>query len=141
MNSTLILGPVLVQIMLTVALFLILGVRKTKAIKAGAVDREKAALDNGAWPDDVRKVSNNIQNQFQTPVLFYALSFGFMTLNAVSTAVLALAWAYAVSRLIHAYVHIHSNYVPMRFRLFLFGFVMIIALTVILTAQVVSTLG
>lgn len=141
MNATLILGPVLIQIMLTVALFLILGVRKTKAIKAGAVDRKKAALDNGAWPDDVRQVSNNIQNQFQAPVLFYVLSLAFLTLNSVSMTVLALAWTFAISRLIHAYVHIHSNYVPLRFRLFLLGFVMIMALAVILAVQVVSSQG
>jgi hypothetical protein len=138
MKSTLILGPVLVQIMLTIILFLILGVRKTKAIKAGAVDRAKAALDNGAWPDDVRQVSNNIQNQFQVPVLFYALTLAFLVLDSVSMAILALSWTFAVSRLIHAYVHIHSNYVPLRFRLFLLGFVMIMALAVILAVQVAS---
>lgn len=137
MNSTLILGPVLVQIILTIAIFFILGVRKTRAIKAGGVDREKAALDNGAWPDDVRKASNNIQNQFQTPVLFYALALAFLMMNSVTMIILSLSWAYAISRLVHAYVHIHSNYVPARFRLFLLGFAMIIALTVILAMQLI----
>jgi hypothetical protein len=135
MNATLILWPVLVQITLTIVIFLLLGVRKAKAIKAGGVDREKTALHNDAWPDEVLKVSNNLQNQFQTPVLFYALSFAFLHAGTVSVTVLSLAWAYAVLRIVHAYVHVTSNYVPMRFRLFLLSFTMLMAMTVILAKQ------
>ena len=73
MNASTILLPLLVQISLTLIMFLLLGVRKTKAIKAGGVDRKATALNNSAWPEDVVKVSNNIANQFQTPVLFYVI--------------------------------------------------------------------
>ena len=31
------------------------------------------ALSNEAWPDDLKKVANNMHNQFETPVLFYVL--------------------------------------------------------------------
>ncbi len=132
MYGNLILWPVFLQITLTLVVFLVLGKRKGQAIKAGDVDRKKAALDNSAWPDDVVKASNNIQNQFQTPVLFYVLCFAFLALNSVSATILALAWAFAISRLIHAYVHINSNYVPLRFNMFLIGTIILIAMTVFL---------
>lgn len=118
--------PMLVQITLTILVFFILAARKGEAIKAGDEDREKAALDNKAWNENVVKASNNIDNQFQTPVLFYALCFLLFHLSAVSIFSLSLAWAYAVSRVVHAYIHLGSNYVPNRLRVFLFGFVMLI---------------
>lgn len=124
-DQTQIFWPMLVQITLTVLVFFILAARKGEAIKAGE-DREKAALDNKAWNENVVKASNNIDNQFQTPVLFYALCFLLFHLQAVSIFSLSLAWAYAVSRLVHAYIHLGSNYVPNRLRVFLFGFVMLI---------------
>ncbi len=131
MNYSSILLPALIQILLTLFIFLMLGARKAKAIKAGGVDRKKTALNNSAWPENVVKVSNNIANQFQTPVLFYILTLVFYVTNTVSTTVLAIAWIYSVSRLLHAYVHVGSNYVPARFRIFTIGVLCLIVLTVI----------
>ncbi|PCJ46191.1 MAG: hypothetical protein COA74_06205 [Gammaproteobacteria bacterium] len=131
MNASTILLPVLVQITLTTIVFLLLGLRKTQAIKAGGVDREKTALDNSAWPEEVVKVSNNIANQFQTPVLFYVLSILFYVTDLVSLTVLALAWVYSISRIVHAFVHTNSNFVPLRFGLFIVGVICLMVMTVI----------
>ncbi|OUS25263.1 hypothetical protein A9Q99_21975 [Gammaproteobacteria bacterium 45_16_T64] len=138
MNSSAILWPVVVQVILTFSMFVVLAVRKAKAVKSGGVDRSKTALDNAAWPDDVVQVSNNIQNQFQTPVLFYVLSFAFLITNTVSTAVLGLAWLYVISRVVHAYVHTGSNYVPVRLRVFLVGCLSLILLTGLLVSMLFS---
>ena len=131
MNSNLIFWPVLTQIAITIAGFSLLGIRKSKALKTGSVDMTKTALDNDAWPDDVLMVSNNIRNQFQVPVLFYVLCFLFYSINAVSIAVLSLAWIFVITRVIHAYIHMSSNYVPARFAVFTIGFVTMIAMAVI----------
>ncbi len=60
MNSSDVFWPVLAQIFLTLAMFIMLGVRKAKAVKAGKVNRQQAALDNRVWPEDVVNFSNNI---------------------------------------------------------------------------------
>jgi len=132
MNTELILWPVLVQIVLTVVVFLLLGLRKLSAFKAKLVNLRKAALDNAAWPDDVRKVSNNIQNQFQLPVIFYVLCFAFLTTDSVSLIVLTLSWGFAISRIVHSYIHVGSNHVPARSRAFMIGGICLILLSVIL---------
>lgn len=137
MDSNQIFWPVLTQIMITIAGFMLLGIRKGRAVKSGNADLKRAALDNDAWPDDVLQVSNNIRNQFQVPVLFYVLCFMFYSLDAVTTVVLALAWAFVVSRIIHAYIHMSSNYVPARFSVFTIGFV-IMTLMVILAAKTLA---
>ena len=131
MSNSSVLLPVLIQLSLTLLMFLMLGVRKTRAIKAGNVDRTKTALDNKAWPEDVVKVSNNIANQFQTPVLFYILCILFYVTNTVSTLVIVLSWIYVISRLIHAYVHVTSNYVPARFKIFIVSVLTLIVMTIV----------
>ena len=139
MNNNLILWPVVVQISLTFWVFILLGIRKTKAMKTGEVDTQKTALNNTAWPEDVVKVSNNIANQFQTPVLFYALCLAFMSINGVTQFVLGLASLYTLSRLIHAYVHVGSNYVPLRLRAFMIGILILMAMTVTLVVQLAGS--
>lgn len=132
MITELLLAAVLVQVSLTLMLFILLAKRKAKAIKGGEVDRKKAALHNDAWPDYVLQVSNNIQNQFQTPILFYVLSLSFIVISGVDGLVLAGAWIYALSRLVHAYIHITSNFVPNRLRAFTVGTLSLIYMTVLL---------
>lgn len=131
MNSNHIIWPVLAQISLTLIMYIMLGMRKTKAVKAGEVNRQQAALNNQVWPEDVIKVSNNIANQFEAPVLFYVLCLTLYSMNAVGMTAVALAWLFALTRFAHAYVHIGSNYVPMRFRLFLIGCLVLIAMLVL----------
>jgi hypothetical protein len=139
MNTNLIFWPVLAQVALTMLVFIVLGVRKAKDIKAGKVDRNKTALDNKAWSDDVIKVSNNIANQFQTPVLFYVLCFVIFSLKELSATALILAWTYILSRYIHAYVHIGTNYVPHRLRIFLIGCLVLIIMTAYCVWQLVTS--
>jgi len=139
MDVNLIFWPVLIQVTITIAGFILLGVRKAKALKAGNVDMTKTALDNDAWPDDVLMVSNNIRNQFQVPVLFYVLCFVFYSINAVSTTVLYLAWAFVISRIIHAYIHMSSNYVPARFRVFTIGFVIMVVMMIFSARALLAT--
>lgn len=130
MNSNLIFWPLLTQIALIFFVFMRLGVEKSRAMKSGGVDMTKTALDNDAWPDNVLKVSNNLRNQFQLPVLFFALCLVFFSLDAITTVVLSLAWAFVISRIIHAWIHMGSNYVPARFRVFLFGTVILILMLI-----------
>lgn len=140
MNSNHIIWPVLAQVFLTLSMFIVLGARKARAIKTGEVNRKQAALNNRVWPEDVIKVSNNIANQFEVPVLFYVLCLVLYGMNAVGVVALVLAWLFAASRFAHAYVHIGSNYVPVRLRLFLFGCLILIAM-LLLAAWKLATLG
>jgi hypothetical protein len=130
MNSNYIIWPVLAQIFLTLIMFITLGMRKAKAIKDGEVNRQQTALNNRGWPENVVKVSNNIANQFEAPILFYVLCLVLYSISAVGIVAIVLAWLFVLSRFAHAYVHIGSNYVPMRLRLFLLGCFVLIAMLI-----------
>lgn len=131
MQAKLILWPVLVQILLILLMYILLIYRKNKAVKTGQVNLKVTALDNKAWPTAVLKVSNNIDNQFEIPVVFFVLCLLFHGLNQVSATVLALAWGYVFTRYVHAYVHVGSNFVPLRMRIFALGCLILLAMALI----------
>lgn len=131
MHSTYILWPVLALILLILLMYILLGYRKAKAVKTGSVNLKATALDNKAWPDAVLKVSNNIDNQFEIPIVFFVLCLLFYGIGQVDVLVLTLAWAYVISRYVHAYVHVGSNYVPLRMRIFSVGCLILLVMTLI----------
>jgi hypothetical protein len=121
--------PFLIQVLLTVALFIALAIAKARAEKAGLVDEKRRALHADAWPEGVIKINNNIRNQFEVPVLFYAVTIALYLLNAAGVTALILAWAFVLSRIAHAYVHTGINVVRIRRRIFMFGCLMVLAMT------------
>ena len=133
MNRNQIFGPILVQVLLTLVLYILLQVSKKRAIKLGQVDLARRALHDDAWPESVMKINNNIRNQFELPVLFYAVSFALWALDAVGLIALVAAWSFAASRIVHSWIHIVPNYVPVRRSAFTFGWVMVIVLAVLAT--------
>ena len=138
MNANLIFGPLLAQMLLTVGMFGLLAVRKAQAVRLKKVNRKQAALDHSAWPDEVVKVSNNIANQFETPILFYIVCLVLVQLNAVSTAVLMLAWLYVATRFVHGFVHVRSNLVPIRLRAFAAGLLILLVLMLVIFWELVQ---
>ncbi|QUM80388.1 MAPEG family protein [Moritella sp. 5] len=118
MDGISILYPLLAHVLLVISLYILLVIRKSKAIKAKAVDFNKTALNNKAWPEDVVQVSNNLDNQFESPLVFYGLCIITVLVGAVNSFAIGLSVIYVVFRYIHAYVHVGTNYVPHRLRAF-----------------------
>lgn len=138
MNQDLLLWPLAAHIVLVLLLFLRLGQLKDRARAKGLIDPAKTALDNDAWPDDVRKVANNIRNQFQVPVLFFVLVLALYVHGSGETFALVLAWLFVATRVAHSYIHIGSNVVPKRTRMFKLGFLCVIGLTFLLIRALIA---
>ena len=85
--------------------------------------------------DEVVKVSNNIANQFETPVLFYLLCLGAVIGGVSDTLLIVLAWFYTVLRYFHAYVHVTSNYVPLRMKVFIVSLLAILVMLGLIAAR------
>lgn len=131
MDPHLIYWPVLAQIAIPIAVLMLNGKRKAADVKAGKNDPKKSALNNTAWSEEVVMTSNNLANQAQLPVLFYVLCIILASINAVSGLILALAWLFVSSRILHAYAHVMGNNVPVRFRAFLFGALVLLLMFVL----------
>jgi hypothetical protein len=128
MNSNLIFLPAIAQILLTMSVFIGLAVAKSKAAKTGEVNEDRRALYDDAWPESVIKLNNNIRNQFELPVLFYVLCIILWALNSTNAIVHALAWLFVLSRIVHVAIHTGSNFVPLRRKVFMLGFFILVAL-------------
>lgn len=128
MSNNFVFVPVLIQVALTLWLYIRLAGVKSQASKSGEVDEARRALDEDAWPDNVRQINNCIRNQFEVPVLFYVLIGILWGIGAVNLFVHAAAWAFVATRIAHAMVHTGSNYVPLRRKLFMVGSFIVIAL-------------
>lgn len=138
MNGISILYPLLAHMLLVLALYILLLARKSKAIKEKAVDFKQTALNNKAWPADVVKVSNNLDNQFESPILFYALCFITLLTGSVNMFAILLANGYVLLRYIHAYIHVTSNYVPYRMRVFALSALLMLALLIQTTVLIIT---
>jgi hypothetical protein len=105
-----------------------MGRARTRSVVSGQTKMRDIAVDNSAWPYDVLKIANNFNNQFQIPMLWYA-AVGLMLVTGLADWIaVALSWAFFASRAAHSFIHTGSNVVRQRFRVFVFGFFIVIAL-------------
>lgn len=130
--------PVVIQIALTLGLYIYLAVAKSRASKLGLVDESRRALYDDAWPNNVLQINNCIRNQFEVPVLFYVLIIVLWLTNSINIYIHLLAWAFVVSRIFHASIHVGSNYVPLRRKLFTAGCFLLIAIALFLSYSILS---
>lgn len=138
MKQSLIFWPVLLQLFIPIGVLLLNARRKAADVKAGSVDMKKAAMDNEAWSKPVVLTSKNLANQFQLPVLFYVACLVLHAIGGVTAVSLGVAWLFVLTRYVHAYVHVTSNYVPLRMRSFIVG---VVALFVLLVMTGVALMG
>jgi hypothetical protein len=142
LNQVAILYPVFVQVLLVVVVGMSMAAARARAVKT--VDRQRGnpdlAMGRFAWPDDAVKRAANYRNQFEAPVLFYAVvAFALITKGA-DTLMIVLAWLYVLTRIVHAAIHIGPNKVRWRSPAFALGF-LIVALMWIKLALHVATAG
>jgi len=132
MNQVAILYPVFVQVLLTVVVYWLLLAARGRALRVAGRQRGSGDIAMGryAWPEDAEKRAHNQRNQFELPVLFYAVAAFALILGAVDLTLVALAWAFVASRVVHAAIHIGPNRVRWRGPAFILGFLIVTAMWV-----------
>lgn len=110
--------PMLIQMSIPVIILFILAPRRVNAVKkAGGV---KGLRKAGGFKLSIVNMGDNLKNQFELPVLFYALSILFIIDGEVFQSLVIAAWVFVVFRILHALVHCTNNVIfPTRFILFL----------------------
>jgi hypothetical protein len=131
--------PVLAQVLLTLILFFRLAIVRVAALRTREVRFRDVALSGNAWPDDARKIGNNVHNQFETPVLFYVLCGVATHIGATGSFMALLAWIYVATRVVHAVIHTTYNRVQHRFLPFVVGFLGLVMMWVVIVLRSVAT--
>lgn len=128
-NTALILLALLAQVFLTFVIYIVMVRGRFAAVRAKKVQASQYILVEGE-PSDMARVTNNLRNQFELPVVFYALVLLLVAINHVTMLDVVLAWIFVIGRVIHHIVHTKSEDVLLRPRVFLIGFVAVILLAV-----------
>ncbi|MGO4437717.1 MAPEG family protein [Rhizobium sp. RAF56] len=119
--------PMVAHVLLVFLLYGLLAMRRAAIVKAGKADRS-VFRENRDEPSESLVVRNSIANQFELPVLFYAVSIVLYVAQADNLLAMVLAWIFVASRYAHAYVHVTINRLSLRGPLFLLGFLTLAAM-------------
>jgi len=130
--------PVFVQVGLTFALMLWMASHRVTAIKTGTVRPKDIALRQPNWPERATQIANCFHNQFELPVLFYTVVALILITNTNSTVFVLLAWAFVMTRLVHAYIHTGSNRVDRRFYAMAAGMAILVAMWVVFAVRILT---
>lgn len=102
-----------------------MGRARFMAARAGRVKIADIAVDGSRWPDDVRQIANNYQNQFEVPVLYYAVLALLLATGLADAVTATLSWSFVISRAVHSFVHLGGNVIIPRFWAFVIGFIIV----------------
>ena len=91
----------------------------------------------GEEPEAIRVVTRNFINLFEVPVLFYVVVIMTYITAQVSYPMVVLAWLYVGLRYVHTYVHLTSNDVLRRFKVYFASGLVLMAMWLVLFARLV----
>jgi len=114
------LWPMLAQIGWTFLLYTWLTVARQRAVKAGEVKYDDFARHDE--PHHVARIAYNLANQFELPVIFYAVVVLLVATGNVTMIDIIAAWVFVAGRVIHTLVQTLTDNVPLRGQVFLINF-------------------
>ena len=114
--------PVFIHVGLTTWIGLRAVAGRIASVKSGETRIKDIATDNRAWPENVRKLGNNFDNQFDVPMMWYGCVAMLIATGLADWVEVVLSWTFVALRIAHSLVHTGGNFVPARMRLFLAAF-------------------
>lgn len=138
-SASLILYPVFAMFALTAAVLVRMARLRVGAVTSGEMDvRFYRTYQDGEEPEHIRVVTRHFLNLFEAPVLFYVgVILAFVT-HHTGAWMVGWAWAYVAARYAHSYVHLTSNNVALRFRLYIGSWLVLTVLWTSLLLGLVS---
>ena len=127
MSASSILWPMLAHIAWVVLLYVWLTYARWVAVKRGEVDYSSFEF-NREEPPAVARIRLNLANQFEWPVVFYALVVLLIALGKVTAFDVVAAWVFVAGRVIHTLVQTLTDNVPLRGNVFMINFLAVAAI-------------
>lgn len=129
--------PVLAMFVLTAFCVFRLAFLRFRAVRTGEIDpRFFRAYRDADEPELLRIHSRHLVNLLEAPVLFYVIAIIAFVTQLTGPVPLLLAWSYVLLRYVHSYVHLTTNHVMTRFRVFAASWFVLIALWLVVFAGI-----
>ena len=109
MSVQMVLLPVFVLVGLTFALLLWMAGARRQALVGGETKIRDIALGQPNWPTRATQIGNCFKNQFELPLLFYALIALALPLRHADLFIVLMSWVFVVTRFVHAGIFVTSN--------------------------------
>lgn len=106
------------QILLTLWLYIKMGKARFAAVNEGLITRDDYKVV-GEEPDKTAIYTRALANQFELPVLFYAVVVTSFALSVISWIMVILAFLFVLTRIVHAREMIGDNQVMKRRAVFI----------------------
>lgn len=140
MNPYVLVYPMAAMVLLTFLVLVRMVRGRFAAVKSGDIDARFYKTYQGT--DEPRAAAQNTRhfvNLFENPVLFYAGCVVAMVTEQGTGLIVWLAWAYVVSRVVHAVVHLGSNKIPPRMAVYGVSWLLLLAMWGVLVAGVAGS--
>ena len=137
MSVQMILLPLFVQVLLTIALGMNMALKRRSAFASGTRWQD-IALREQKWPKDATAAANAFANQFEIPVLFYVLTILALITRQADLVFVVMAWIFVAMRVLQAGVFVTSNHVPTRGAFFGVGVIVLIIMWIIYIIRILT---
>ena len=132
MSSDVLFYPMLAHVLLVLFLYALLTLFRAPAVWGLA----RKSKHTRSWKTLESKVSANLSNQFEWPMMFYAVSVMLMSkYPLVSSAYVWAAWVFIAGRVLHSWVQVGTENVRLRGVIFTINFVAVLAMWFLLFLQ------
>lgn len=128
MSVQMVLLPVFVLVGLTFALLLWMVGARRGALVGGEAKIRDIALGQPNWPARATQIGNCYANQFELPLLFYALIALALPLRHADLFIVLMSWVFVVTRFVHAGIFVSSNDLGRRSLAWLAGVLVLLAM-------------
>jgi hypothetical protein len=139
MNAFNLIYPMFAMVLLTATVLGILFRSRVRAVREQKVTTRFFRIYQGETePEISAQAARHFTNLFEAPTLFYAACLAAMVTRQTGLTVVVLAWGYVAARLAHAYIHLGSNRLKHRIRAYFSGWLVLMAMWIVIVAGVAS---
>jgi hypothetical protein len=128
--------PVFVHVLLVFVLLFWMGKERRSALVSREVQMKDIALDEANWPTKTTQIGNCLKNQFEFPLLFYAVVALALPLRQADLLFVLLSWVFVVTRYLHAGIFVTSNNVKQRSLAFFAGVLVLLAMWIVFAFKI-----
>ena len=121
MSQTAIFGPFFAVMLLTLAVWTYMYVRRIHFLQSNDIQPDQIATPDALArmsPPGVATPSDNLKNLFELPVLFYGICLYLFATSQVDGTYIGAGWVFASFRALHSAVHCTVNVINVRFALY-----------------------
>ena len=116
-----ILLPVFGHLALIFFLFVMVSIKRMSAVAQGNLQTDDLAYKSNE-PEASRRWVNNLNNQFEVPILFYVLIALLYDTDSVNMSYVVLAFVFLAGRILHTVVQVSGDNVGLRGKVFVINF-------------------